>query len=123
MSATDRLQAGLLFALAGAAWLAVAVLFTNVSPVDDATAQLAGALLLGAAVGVSSWPLAWLLARTRPAGRSPGAWSRAGRRAGLAGLVVAIVVILRGLGTFSLPMALFVVGTAVLVELAFLLRR
>ncbi len=52
-----------------------------------------------------------------------GDWWRALRRASLAGLVVALYVFMRGQGLFSLPLMLFIVAMAVLVELTLSLRR
>ncbi len=48
---------------------------------------------------------------------------RAGRRALVIALAVMVLVILRSQATLSLPLALFVVTLAVLVEAAFTLRR
>lgn len=123
MPARDRILTASTFALAALAWVVVAVLFTNVSPVGDATAQLGGALLLGIAVGLTAWPVLAALARRGGEEAAVGAWTRGARRAGLMGFAVAVLVVLRGLGAFSLPMALFVAGMVVLVEVAFLLRR
>ncbi len=101
-----------------ASWLVVAAVFVLVSPEGDAGVQLLGAISLGMAVGLTAWPLLWSMRRS-----SPGALTAAGRRAGLAGLVVSIVVILRVLDAVSLPVLLFLVVGAILVEVAFSLRR
>ena len=124
MTARDRLTALLLLALASGAWIAVAWLLVNRSPVGDAVVQLAGAVLIGGAVGLTSWPLFWLggFMRQRRADDA-GDWGRAGRRALIVALTVSILIMMRGQSTLTLPIALFVVTLAILVELAFSLRR
>ncbi len=124
MYARDRLLNVSLLLAAFGAWLAVAWLLTSTSPRDDARIQAAGALLLGIAVGLTLLPLFWLASfarRRRIAYR--GDWSRAGRRALLAGGVVTLLVLLRVLGAFSLPLAAFVVAMALFVELIVSARR
>jgi hypothetical protein len=118
VSARDRSITLVLVAAALVAWVGVALLLTMVSPVGDAGAQLLGAIMLGSAVGLTLWPLLWSAGR-----RPPGALTTAGRRAGLAGLVVSILVVLRVLDAVSLPVVLFLVVGAVLVEVALTLRR
>jgi hypothetical protein len=120
----DRLASLSLLAAAVAAWAGVAFLFVTVSPRGDSAVQMTGALLLGAAVALTLAPLFWLIVfarRRRIAYR--GAWTAAIRRGALCGLVVALVVILRGQGAFSIPIALFVVAMATFVELTLTLRR
>ena len=118
VSARDRSIALVLVAAALVAWVVVALLLTMVSPVGDAGAQLLGAIMLGSAVGLTLWPLLWSAGR-----RTAGSLTTAGRRAGLAGLVVSILVVLRVLDAVSLPVVLFLVVGAVLVEVALTLRR
>ena len=118
VSARDRT---LTLALGGAAivaWAFVAVIFMTVSPVGDAGAQLLGAVALGSAVGLTLWPLLWSASRA-----STGSLVTAGRRSGLAGLVTSILVVLRALDVVVLPVVLFLIIGAVLVEAAFSLRR
>ena len=122
--ARDRLANLTLIVAAVGAWAAVGWLFTTQSPVGDSSVQMAGAILLGAAVGATLWPVFWLVAfarRRRIAHR--GDWLRAGRRALLCALVVALLVVLRALDAFSLPIAAFVIAMACLVELSLTLRR
>lgn len=124
MYGRDRLLNVALLVTAAGAWMAVALLFTTRSPVGDTTVQAAAALLLGAAVAVTAAPLFWLVGfarRRRIAYR--GDWWRALRRASLVGGVVTILVLLRMLGAFSLPLALFVVAMAAFVELILTARR
>ena len=123
MNRADRLLNVSLFATAIAAWLAVAYVFVNHFPTENATALLAGTLFLAAAIGLTAAPLFWsgsFVLANRIAYR--GSWWRAGRRAALCGLVVALFVLMRGQGVFSVPLALFVVAMAVLVELTLSLR-
>lgn len=124
MYARDRLLNVSLFLAASAAWSAVAWLLTSLTPRDDARIQALGALLLGVAVALTLLPLFWLASfarRRRIAYR--GDWSRAGRRALLVGGVVTLLVLLRVLGVFSLPLAAFVVAMALFVELIVSARR
>ena len=120
----DRLASVGLFAAAIAAWAAVAYVLLFLDPRGNAAALLAGALLLGAATTLTVMPVLWLIGFGR-AHRIAyrGDWSRAARRALLVGLVVAIFVFLRGQAALSLPLALFVVAMAVLVEVTLSLRR
>jgi hypothetical protein len=118
VSARDRTLTILLLVAAAVAWIAVALVLLTVSPVGDAGAQLLGALVLGAAVWLTLWPLLWWASRG-----ALGGLTASGRRSGLAGLVVSILVVLRALDAVVLPVVLFLVIGAVLVEVAFPLRR
>jgi hypothetical protein len=118
VSARDRTITLVLMVAALVAWILVALVLTTVSPVGDAGAQLFGALALGAAAWLTLWPLLWSANRGTPAGLTA-----SGRRSGLAGLVVTILVVLRALDAVVLPVVLFLVIGAVLVEVAFTLRR
>lgn len=124
MNRADRLTNLGLFTLGLAAWAAVALIVVTLDPRANATALLAGALTLGVAVAGTLAPLLWLAGfalHGRIAYR--GDWWRAARRAALVGLIVAIFVVLRGEQALNLPLALFVVAMAVLVELTLALRR
>ncbi|MDQ3493534.1 MAG: hypothetical protein M3452_09795 [Chloroflexota bacterium] len=124
MYARDRLLNVSLLLAAVAAWLAVAWLLTSLSPRDDPRLQAAAALLLGVAVAVTLLPLFWLASfarRHRIAYR--GDWSRAGRRALLTGAVVTVLLLLRVLGAFSMPIGAFVVAMALFIELIATARR
>lgn len=123
METRDRLASLLLIAAATAAWGGVGALFVTRSPVGDPQALLAGAVLLGSAIGLTAAPLLWLagFARRRVAQR--GDWWRATRRGALIGLVVFLLVLVRAQGALSVPLGLFVVGMGVLVELSLSLRR
>lgn len=124
MNRADRLTNLGLFVAALAAWTLVALIIVTFDPRTDAAVLLAGALTLGAAVAGTLAPVAWLVGfavQGRIAYR--GDWWRAARRAALVGLIVAIFVVLRGEQALNLPLALFVVAMAVLVEVTLSLRR
>lgn len=120
----DRLANVALLLAAVGAWAALAYVVLNLDPEGNAAVLLAGALLLGAAVGLTIAPLLWLAGFAR-AHRIAfrGDWWRAARRAALVGLVVTIFVVLRGQGLLSVPLALFVLAMAVFVEVTLSLRR
>jgi hypothetical protein len=121
----DRLASLTLFALAASAWLAVAATLLLLDPVGNTGVLLAGGLLLGAAVALTVAPLLWLGGFVRH-GRGiayRGDWWRAARRALLIGLVVTLLVVLRGERLLTPPLALFIVAMAVLIELTLWLRR
>ena len=124
MNRDDRLANSGLLVAAAAAWLGVVIVLVGFDPTRDATVLLGGALLLGAAVTLTLVPLLWLAAFAlgrRIAYR--GDWWRAARRGLLAGLVVAIFVVLRGQAALSPPLAVFVIAMAVLAEATLSLRR
>jgi hypothetical protein len=117
--ARDRIANLALFGAAILAWAAVYWLFTTRSPVGDSGVEMAGAVLLGAAVGLTAAPIYWVAAFALRRGIAHrGDWFRAGRRAVLTGMVVTLLVVLRALDAFSLPLAVFVVVMAGLVELS-----
>jgi hypothetical protein len=120
----DRLaNAGLLIA-GGVAWALLALVFLSLDPHGNAIVLLTGALLFGAAVAATVTPLLWLAGFARGRGIAyRGDWWRAARRGLLAGLVVTLFVLLRGQDLLSVPVAVFVIAMAVLVELTLRLRR
>jgi hypothetical protein len=107
-----------LVAAAIAAWFVVAFVLGYVSPEGNAGAQLFGAAAFGAAVALTLWPLLWT-----PTRGSPGALTSSGRRSFLAGAVVSILVILRAIDVVSPVVIVFVVVGAIVIEVAFTLRR
>jgi hypothetical protein len=123
MYARDRsFNLGLL-AAAVAAWIALVLLITTVYP-DTPLIQGVGAALIGTAVGLTAIPLCWLAAfglHRRIA--YLGDWGRAMRRGAGAGALAALFVLLRELGAFSLPIALFVVAMALFVEVSLSVER
>ena len=121
----DRLANFVLLILAGVAWAAVALVFVNLDPAGNTAVLLAGALLLGGAVALTATPLLWLggfVSRGRDIAYR-GDWWRAARRALLVGLAVTLLVVLRGQGLLTPPLALFVVAMAAVIELTLWLRR
>lgn len=124
MQAADRLANLALFGLAALAWSAAGLFLAGRSPVGDVGAQLAGGALLGLAAGLTVMPLFWLAAfgrQRRIAYR--GDWLRAARRALWVGLLVALFVVLRAQGAFSLPLAAFVIVLVAFVELTLSVER
>lgn len=124
MESRDRLLNVLLLAAAAAAWAVVALVVLNRDPIEDPVAGLLGAIAIGTAVGLSATPLFWLAVFARH-GRIAyrGDWLRAGRRGLWVGLVVGLLVELRVLGVFSLPIALFIVVLVVFAELTLSIER
>src|SRR5512144_2093826 len=110
MKLRDRTMNYLFVALAVAAWALVGVLLMTTYPHQSPTTDLAGALLIGFACGVSCVPLFWLatFARHRRIAFR-GDWVRAMRRGAWVGLAVAFLVALRVQGVLSLPIVVFVV--------------
>lgn len=110
--------------LALVSWGALAYVFTTLDPRDDTNVLLGGALLLGAAVGLTITPLLWLagFVRNREIAYR-GDWTLASRRAGLVALVVVLFVMLRAQDALSVPLGTFIVVMAVLVEVTLSLRR
>ena len=120
----DRLTSLALLAGALLAWAGVVYVLFNHDPVGNPAVLLGGALAMGGAAALTLAPLFWLIgfARTRRIAYR-GDWWRAARRAVLVGLLVTLFVILLGQSMLSLPLALFVVSMAVLVEMTLSLRR
>ena len=110
MDPRDRTTNLALFGIAALTWLLVGLVVTTRDPRSDPTAGLVGAGLMGIAVGLTCMPLFWLLAFGRH-GRIAyrGDWLRAVRRGAWVAVVVAVFVVLRLQGAFSLPIALFVI--------------
>jgi len=124
VEARDRLANLGLLAAAGVAWVLVAVLVTTRDPFQEPMAGYVGALLIGLAAGLSAIPLAWLVvfARHRRIAYQ-GDWTRAARRGAWVGLFVAIIVILRLVDAFQLPIVLFLAAIFVVAELTLSAER
>jgi len=120
----DRLVNLGVLAAAVAAWGVVALVVLNRDPIEDPVAGLLGAIVIGIAVGLTVAPLAWLAVFARH-GRIAyrGDWLRAGRRGLWAGLAVGLLVELRVLDVFSVPIALFVVVLVLFAELSLSIER
>ena len=108
METRDRVANLGLLAAAVVAWALVAIVVTTRDPYADAMAGYLGALLIGLAISITAIPLAWLIvfARHRRIVYS-GDWFRAARRGGWIGLLVAVIVILRLVDAFQVPIVLF----------------
>ena len=109
MDPRDRMTNLGLFGLAAVAWLLVGLVVTTRDPRTDPGAGLLGAGLMGIAIGLTCIPLFWLVVFGRH-GRIAyrGDWIRAVRRGAWVAVVVAVFVVLRLQGAFSLPIVLFV---------------
>lgn len=117
MNRADRLTNALLLALAVAAWSAVAYVLTTLDPRANTGVVVGGALLLGVAVAMTVAPVLWIAGFVRMHDIAyRGDWVRAGRRAVLCGLVVVLLVITSAQAVLSLPLAVFVIVMAVLIE-------
>lgn len=124
MYGRDRALSVSLFVAALIAWATVVLFLSTRSPRGDPATQLLGAAFLGVAAAITAVPLFWLAvfgSNRRIAYR--GDWLRAGRRGAWVGVVVALFVILRAQGAFSLPIALFVIVMIGVVELTLSVER
>jgi hypothetical protein len=118
MESRDRLANLGLFAAAAGAWALVGLVVTTRDPIEDPSAQIVGAVLIGLALGLTTTPLFWLAAFGRQ-GRIAyrGGWIRAGRRGGWVGIVSAVFVLLRLQGALQVPIVLFVLVMVGVAEL------
>ncbi len=117
MESRDRLVNLANFAAAGVVWLLVALIVTTRDPIADPVAGFIGASLIGLAVALTTTPIAWLLVFGRHRRIAyQGDWSRAARRGGWIGLIVAIFIVLRLQGALELPIALFILALASVAE-------
>lgn len=124
MEIRDRRTNLAFFAGALAAWLVVGGIVLTRDPVLDPTAGYAGAVMMGAAAGLTTIPLFWLgaFARARRIVYR-GAWSRAVRRGAWVGLVTAIFVLLRLQELFQPQLALFIVALVLVAESTLSMER
>jgi hypothetical protein len=107
-----------LVASAVVAWLVLAFVLAFVSPEANAGAQLVGAVAFGAAAALTLWPLLWSASR-----HHPGSLIVSGRRSALVGLVVSLLVIMRAIEVVDPIIIVAIIAGAIVVELAFTLRR
>jgi hypothetical protein len=120
----DRLANLGILGLAIVAWAVVVLLVLNRDPLEDPVAGLLGAIAMGTAIGLSATPLFWLAAFARHRRIAyRGDWLRAGRRGLWVGLVVGLLVELRVLAVFSIPIALFIIVLVVFAELTLSIER
>jgi hypothetical protein len=113
----DRLANLGLLAAAAVAWILVGIVVTTRDPYTDGMAGYIGALLIGLAVALTCAPLAWLVVfgRHRRIAYN-GDWFRAVRRGAWVGLFAAVLVVLRLVGAFQLPIVLFLAAIFVVAE-------
>lgn len=124
MERSDRAATIALLAGAAGAWAVVLLLVTTRDPYRDPAAAQLGALLVGAAVAVTATPLAWLAAHARNRRIAyRGAWGRAARRGGWAGLLAGAAVLLRVLGIDAPPILLFLAAIFGVAELTLSAER
>jgi hypothetical protein len=124
MEARDRIMNLALLAAAGVAWILVALTVTTRDPYADAMAGYVGALLIGLAIGLTAIPLCWLVVFGRHRRIAyQGDWARAARRGGWIGLFVAVLVVLRLVDAFQVPIVLFLAAIFVVAELTLSAER
>jgi hypothetical protein len=124
METHDRRANLACFATALVAWLAVAVIVLTLDPVAEPLAGYLGAAAMGLAVALTTIPVFWLAVFGRHRRISyRGDWTRAIRRGAWAGLLVALVVVLRLQGAFQLPIVLFVLALVAVAETTLSLER
>jgi len=124
MEARDRLTNFGFFAAATIAWVLVAIVLTTRDPRIDTGAGYVGALLIGLAIGLTTVPIFWLAVfrrHRRIAYR--GDWLRAVRRGAWVFVVVAVFVVLRLLGAFQPPIALFILALVTVAEATLSVER
>ncbi len=117
MDDLDRRRALGFVGAAGLAWIFVLAVLTRLDPTADPINAYAGALAIGAAVGLTVAPLIWLatFARHRRIAYR-GDWQRAVRRGAWAGLVAGVYVVLRAEQIFEPAIMLFVIALVVVAE-------
>lgn len=121
MAQRDRLGNILAIGAALIAWLGVALVVTTTYPQDQA---LAGAAVIGVAVGLTCVPVFWLISFARHRRIALlGDWGRALRRGAWAGGLAALFVALRVQSELSLPIAAFVTVLVLLAEIALSVER
>lgn len=124
METRDRIINLVLLGLAVVAWVLVAAVLLTKDPYQEPMAGYIGALLMGLAVGLTATPLLWLVvfARLRRIAFQ-GSWMRAGRRGAWIGLFVTILVVLRLVDAFQLPIVLFLAAIFVVAEITLSAER
>ncbi len=124
METKDRLASIGLLGAAAVVWVLVAIVVTTRDPYRDPSAGYLGALLIGLAVGLTCAPLAWLVvfARHRRIAYM-GDWFRAVRRGTWIGLFAAVMVVLRLVDAFQLPIVLFLAAIFFVAEVTLSAER
>ena|SRR5205823_11765479 len=117
MTERDRRLSLVLFAVAAIAWVAVVAVGTSLDPLETSSGGYIGAGALGIAAGLTAAPLFWLGGFARQRGIAyRGDWTRAFRRGGWTGLLVAVFVVMRLNGIFQPEIGLFLVALALVAE-------
>lgn len=117
MESRDRLINLGVFGAAAVVWVLVGLVVTTRDPIADPVAGFLGAALIGLAVGLTLVPILWLVVFGRHRRIAyQGDWTRAARRGGWIGLIVAVFIVLRLQGALELPIALFIVALASVAE-------
>lgn len=124
MEPRDRLANLAILAAAGVVWLLTLLVLATRDPIEEPSARVVGAALIGLAVGLTGIPLAWLIvfARHRRIAYR-GDWTRAIRRGAWAGLFVTVLVLLRLEGVLVLPIVLFMLALIVVAEMTLSAER
>lgn len=124
MELRDRTMNLALLAASGVAWIVVSLIVTTRDPYADATAGYLGAVAIGVAVALLAAPLCWLVvfARHRRIAYQ-GDWARAARRGAWLGLFAAVLVVLRLVDAFQLPIVLFLAAIFIVAEIALSAER
>jgi hypothetical protein len=117
MASRDRLLALGLLGAAVVLWALVALVVTTRDPLEEPSAGVIGAALIGLALALTLMPLLWLVTYARQRGMTyHGDWTRAMRRGAWVGGIAAVFIVLRLQGALELPIALFIVVLAVVAE-------
>ena len=124
MTPRDLRLSLLLIGAATVAWLLVGWVFVNLDPRVRPASEVAGAVAIGVAGGLTSTPLFWLasFARQRRIAYR-GDWTRAARRGLWVASLSAGLILLRLEGQFQLPVAIFLVALAAIAEVTLSARR
>jgi hypothetical protein len=124
METRDRIANVALLVASLVAWILVGLLVTSRDPYTDAMAGYLGAILIGLAVGITATPLMWLFVFGRHRRIAyAGDWFRAARRGAWIGLLVAVIVILRLVDAFQVPIVLFLAAIFVVAEITLSAER
>jgi hypothetical protein len=117
MERNDRLANLGIFGAAAVTWILVVLIVTTRDPIADPVAGFIGAAVIGAAIGLTTIPVFWLVVFGRHRGITyRGDWMRAIRRGSWVGLVIAIFIVLRLQGALELPIALFILALVFVAE-------
>jgi len=124
MEPRDRIVNIVLLCLALVAWVLLGVLVATRDPYLDTSAGYIGAILVGIAIALTAMPLAWLLvfARHRRIAYT-GDWLRAARRGAWIGLFITVLVVLRLVEAFQLPIVLFLAAIFLVAEITLSAER